>query len=168
MWTIGTGVPSYATFSTRHSCFPVQRVSDNVFVWKTPDGVNSADYVGCRLNDSVGYRGATRVGKKSRSSDCRRRLYRSWGLMRFHPKRRASIDQAPGPIIARATPRAPSNTQIRRLSVCERMFRNSTSAARLPTTGVHRPASKRIPAAPANAANMAAWTECPASNRTIA
>ena len=88
--------------------------------------------------------------------------------MRFHPNSQASTDHAPGPIIARPAPSAANNMQIHRWSACVRTLRSSTSVARLPAMGVHRPTSKRIAVPAPNTPNMVDCSECPISDRTIA
>ena len=76
--------------------------------------------------------------------------------MCFLPNSRASIDQAPGPIIAKVAPRIAKVTEMRGLSECARRFHVSTNAIRIPATGVQRPNSKSTPAAaPMSAGAMA-------------
>lgn len=43
----------------------MQRVSDDAFVWETPDPVNSPDYIGYRFHDSLGVSGSNTAGKES-------------------------------------------------------------------------------------------------------
>jgi hypothetical protein len=74
--------------------------------------------------------------------------------MRFHPKRRASIDHAPGPSIAKAAPRVPSRMQIHGSPGCKRIFHISIAATIVPATGVHKPASKSAPAPVSNTHRM--------------
>ena len=66
--------------------------------------------------------------------------------MRFHPKRRASIDQRPGPNIARAAPAVPNNSHTHRSPDSMTIFQSSMKAIETPTIGVHKPTIKRIPA----------------------
>jgi hypothetical protein len=72
-------------------------------------------------------------------------LYRSGMRMRFHPKRRASTDQAPGPSSARAAPRVPSMIQLHGSPSREKACHHAMTATSAPATGVQKPASKRIP-----------------------
>jgi len=65
--------------------------------------------------------------------------------MRFHPKRRASTDQAPGPSSARAAPKVPNRMGIEGSPACERMFHSSMSVTTDPAIGVHRPTTNSIP-----------------------
>jgi len=66
--------------------------------------------------------------------------------MCFRPKINASNDQAPGPIIARLTPRTASTAGSAALAGKEKAVHNSIIATRIPATGVHRPTRSRIPA----------------------
>jgi len=70
--------------------------------------------------------------------------------MCFLPKSRASIDQAPGPTIAKAAPRTACMMAIRGSRECERNCENAihtlAMAAKDPATGVHRPARRSNPA----------------------
>jgi len=66
--------------------------------------------------------------------------------MRFHPKRRASIDQRPGPNIARATPTVPDSSQTHLSPASVKNFQISINAMEVPAMGVHKPAISRIPA----------------------
>jgi hypothetical protein len=66
--------------------------------------------------------------------------------MRFHPKRRASTDQAPGPSRAIARARAQSRLSLAG-SPCREMIRhNSRSTITVATTGVHNPMISSSPA----------------------
>ena len=65
---------------------------------------------------------------------------------RFLPKRRASIDQAPGPRTAIAAPMVAKRMLLRRWAVPERASQISLTARSAPATGVQKPASKKIPA----------------------
>jgi len=70
--------------------------------------------------------------------------------MCFLPNSRASMDQAPGPTIARTAPRTPCTMGIHGSpecgKCCEKAIDNLTMAASAPATGVHRPIKRRIPA----------------------
>jgi hypothetical protein len=66
--------------------------------------------------------------------------------MRFHPKRRASMENRPGPNIARAAPAVPNNNQTHRSPGSISIFQSWISATETPTIGVHKPAIRRIPA----------------------
>jgi hypothetical protein len=77
--------------------------------------------------------------------------------MCFLPNSRASMDQAPGPIIAKVAPRIANVTEMRGLLECVRTFHVSTNAIRTPATGVQRPNnSSTPPAAPMIAGAMEA------------
>ena len=71
--------------------------------------------------------------------------------MRFLPKSRASIDQAPGPTIAKTALRTAWTIGIHGSPECERMRDKAIQTLRIaanpPATGVHKPISKRIPEA---------------------
>lgn len=62
------------------------------------------------------------------------------------PKSRASMDHAPGPIIANVNPSTPNARAIIGLPVGDNAIRVSTPATRIPAIGVHKPAISRIPA----------------------
>jgi len=70
--------------------------------------------------------------------------------MRFLPNRRASMDQAPGPTIAKTAPRTACMMAIHGSPECERNRDNAidilTIAASHPATGVHKPIRRSIPA----------------------
>jgi hypothetical protein len=70
--------------------------------------------------------------------------------MCFLPKSRASMDQAPGPTIARMAPRTACMRGIHGSSECgndrERAIDTSAIAASIPATGVHKPTRRSIPA----------------------
>jgi len=70
--------------------------------------------------------------------------------MRFLPKSRASMDQAPGPTIAKTAPRTACRMAIHGSPECEKHRRRAmhtlTMAASDPATGVHKPARRSIPA----------------------
>lgn len=74
------------------------------------------------------------------------RILRFVLLMRFLPKRRASIDQAPGPTIAKVAPRAASIMGVHGSPEREKAIHTSTAATRVPATGVHKPTRRRVPA----------------------
>ena len=67
--------------------------------------------------------------------------------MRLHPKRRASIDQRPGPNIASAAPAVPNKSHTHRSPGSTNILKISITATEAPAIGVHSPASSRIPAA---------------------
>ena len=67
--------------------------------------------------------------------------------MRFHPKRRASMDHKPGPNIASAAPAVPNKSQTHLSPGSIIIFQTSINATEIPTTGVHNPAMRRMPAA---------------------
>ena len=75
--------------------------------------------------------------------------------MRFHPKRRASTDQAPGPSSARAAPRVAIRIRVHGSPGCEKTFHTSMTTRSDPATGVHKPAIRSIPAPVAITHNMA-------------
>ena len=70
--------------------------------------------------------------------------------MRFLPKSRASMDQAPGPTIAKTAPRTACTTGIHGSPECEKnrekAIHTLTMAASVPATGVHKPTRRSIPA----------------------
>jgi len=68
--------------------------------------------------------------------------------MCFLPKSLASMDQAPGPIIANVAPKTANVTEISGLVESVKTFHVSTTAIRVPASGVHRPTSSIMPAAP--------------------
>jgi hypothetical protein len=65
--------------------------------------------------------------------------------MRFHPKRRASMDHKPGPSMARPTAMAPNRTGTHGspawFSTCQTWIRPTNA----PTMGVHSPRTRRRP-----------------------
>ena len=79
--------------------------------------------------------------------------------MCFLPKSRASMDQAPGPIIAKVAPRIANMIEMSGLLECEKTIHVSTTALRVPATGVHKPRRSSIPAAAPimEGANDADW-----------
>ena len=70
--------------------------------------------------------------------------------MRFLPKSRASMDQAPGPTIAKTAPRTACMMAIHGSPECEKYREKAihtlTMAASVPATGVHKPTRRSIPA----------------------
>src|SRR6266478_9932108 len=70
--------------------------------------------------------------------------------MRFLPKSRASMDQAPGPTIAKTAPRTACMIGIHGSPACEKYREKTintlTMAASPPATGVHNPTRRSIPA----------------------
>ncbi len=70
--------------------------------------------------------------------------------MRFLPKSRASMDQAPGPTIANTAPRAACTMAIHGSPECEKYLERAihtlTMATSVPATGVHKPTRRSIPA----------------------
>lgn len=94
--------------------------------------------------------------------------YRDSDLICFLPKSRASIDQAPGPIIARVAPRvAKTRGSQKSPPPPEKAIHNSRPAMSAPAIGVHRP-TKRRSVAPASI-NCATSDACCATpwKRTI-
>ena len=74
-------------------------------------------------------------------------LLRSGASMRFHPNRRASIDQRPGPNMARAPAMVASNSQSHLSPGIARIFHASARATTIPAMGVHKPNIMRMPPA---------------------
>jgi hypothetical protein len=74
--------------------------------------------------------------------------------MRFHPKRRASTDQAPGPSSASAALMVPNRMLGHGSPVSENAFHSETIATSAPAMGVHKPATRRSPAATASTCTM--------------
>ena len=66
---------------------------------------------------------------------------------RFLPNNFASIDHAPGPIIARVTLSVAKRMHIHGSRVWKKMMDISIIATSVPTTGVHKPTRRNIPAA---------------------
>jgi len=66
--------------------------------------------------------------------------------MRFHPKRRASIDQRPGPNMARAAAAVANSSHTHLSPATVSIFQISIKAMDIPTMGVHKPTMSRIPA----------------------
>ena len=75
-----------------------------------------------------------------------RESYGGEPLMCFLPKRRASSDQAPGPIIARLAPMAAKKSETQESPPPEKQIQNSTMTTATPVTGVHNPMSSSTPA----------------------
>ena len=67
--------------------------------------------------------------------------------MCFLPNRRASIDQAPGPIAARLNPNVANMIEMSGLPKLEKAIHTSNTAIRLPAIGVQKPTTSSIPAA---------------------
>lgn len=65
---------------------------------------------------------------------------------RFLPKRRASIDRAPGPRAISAAPTAPNSMELRRCAVPRSRKHTSTHVTSTPATGVHNPSRSSEPA----------------------
>jgi len=66
--------------------------------------------------------------------------------MCFLPKRRASTDHAPGPIMAAVPPRVASMIGIEGSPTQVKAIHSSTTATKVPTSGVHMPTRRSIPA----------------------
>ena len=67
--------------------------------------------------------------------------------MCFLPKIRASIDHAPGPIIAIVALSVANMAAINGSWMPVRMTQSSATVATIPAMGVHKPARRKIPAA---------------------
>ena len=65
--------------------------------------------------------------------------------MCFLPNSRASIDQAPGPIIAKVAPRIASIMGTNGSPTRDTTIHSSTMVTRTPPTGVHKPTRRSIP-----------------------
>lgn len=89
---------------------------------------------------------STRVQRPRDAATQKLRL-RSRRSIRFLPKRRASTDRTPGPSIAKAAPMAANITQLRTCPVFDTIDHASRITTKAPAMGVHRPATKSIPAA---------------------
>src|ERR1700691_6168188 len=74
--------------------------------------------------------------------------------MRFHPKRRASTDQAPGPSSARAAPRVANRIRVHGSPGYEKAFHTSMTTRSNPAMGVHKPTIRSTPAPVAITHNM--------------
>ena len=66
--------------------------------------------------------------------------------MCFLPNSRASIDQAPGPTIARVAPRVANMMGIQGSPGREKAIHTSAMASKAPVTGVHNPTRRSTPA----------------------
>jgi len=66
--------------------------------------------------------------------------------MYFLPKSRASMDQAPGPTIARVAPMVANMMGIQGSPPREKAIHTSAMATKPPVTGVHKPTRRSIPA----------------------
>jgi len=66
--------------------------------------------------------------------------------MRFHPKRRASIDHKPGPNMAREAAAVANSSHTHLSPATMSIFQISISAMEAPAIGVHKPTMSRIPA----------------------
>jgi len=67
-------------------------------------------------------------------------------VMCFRPKRRASMDHAPGPIIPMVAPRMAMTIGIHGSLPLMDAIHSSTATIKLPATGVHNPMRRSIPA----------------------
>jgi len=98
-------------------------------------------------------------------------LLRSGMSMRFHPKRRASTDQAPGPSMARAAPTVANNTLVQMFPGSKKTFQISMTAASVPAMGVHKPAINSNPApvviTDSTVRKIEGWLDSLAASRTI-
>ena len=65
--------------------------------------------------------------------------------MCFRPKSRASMDQAPGPTIAKLAPKPANMMGIQGLAGCVYAIQTSTIAISVPASGVHKPIKRRVP-----------------------
>ena len=86
--------------------------------------------------------------------------------MCFLPKRRASIDQAPGPIMANVAPSTTNVTEDTGSPALEHRIHPFAIATSVPATGVHSPIKRSIPAtAPTACGTISA--QAGASNRQM-
>lgn len=86
--------------------------------------------------------------------------------MCFLPKRRASIDQAPGPIMANVAPSTTNVTGDTGSPAFEHRIHPFAIATSVPATGVHSPIKRSIPAtAPTASGTISA--QAVASNRQM-
>src|ERR1700722_10008129 len=82
--------------------------------------------------------------------------------MCFLPKRRASMDHAPGPIIAAVPPQGCQHNHHRGITGTSKSDPQFDNGDQSPTTGIQRPMSRKIPAqAPTNSGNMDVETAAP-------
>ena len=86
-------------------------------------------------------------------------LLRGGASIRFQPNSRASIDQRPGPNIARAPAMVAARRHTRRPSAAVRICEIWRMAASVPATGVHSPAVRRSPDPARDAEVSVVWTE---------
>ena len=85
--------------------------------------------------------------------------------MRFHPNSRASTDQAPGPMSAKAAPMVAMRMQAEgSLGRVAMMFHVASATASEPASGVHKPANRNIPMVIAETAKTEKWSDDPASS----
>jgi len=66
--------------------------------------------------------------------------------MRFRPNTQASIDQVPGPIMARVAPSTARKRGVAAVAGDMKAVHASRMATTAPAIGVHRPAISRVPA----------------------
>lgn len=71
------------------------------------------------------------------------------------------MDQAPGPTIAKLAPRTASPIGMQESLGTERAIQSSDRAIRDPAIGVHKPASRRIPAPAAMICGATNWGAAP-------
>ncbi len=95
-------------------------------------------------------------------------LLRGAASMRFHPNRRASIDQRPGPNMARAPAMVPSNSQRHLSPDIARIFPPSASATEAPAMGVHKPKMRKMPQKRRTAENAVMVSVGSPQNRKLA
>jgi len=118
-------------------------------------------------------RGLPHIGAAANSWEAGRSLFRAGNLtdgnakggsqsclrggasMRFHPKRRVSMDHNPGPNIAREPPMVPNRAGTNISPGSVRSCHSSTAATNMPAIGVQRPAMRRSPHPASNAALIA-------------
>src|SRR5580693_7249806 len=121
----------------------IHAISEPLFVLELEYGTNSAirttlDGVPARRPHGDEFRHYFRGGGGQLSRNQISRL--------FLPKRRASIDSAPGPRIARAIPNVANKIVPRGWSVPAMAIQVSHSAIMAPAIGVHKPTSRKTPA----------------------
>jgi hypothetical protein len=85
-------------------------------------------------------------GERRLTPPGRGNIYRCGISKCLRPNRRASMDHAPGPIIASAAPDAANRMEIPPLPAPEQAIHTSSTAINVPQTGVHKPRSSSIPA----------------------
>jgi len=86
--------------------------------------------------------------------------------MRFLPNSRASTDQAPGPIIAKLTPRVARIKGIQGPVGREKRIQPSVRPSSVPTAGVHKPSRINIPKPAAMSSGKAADHDASVSRLT--